>query len=309
MSETTKFLLSESEIPTHWVNLLPDLPGEPLPPLSPRTGQPAGPRGPDADLPDGADRPRGLDGARDRGARGGAARLRPLAADAAVPGPAPRAGARHAGAHLLQVRGRLPGRLAQAQHRRAAGLRERAGRDEEARDRDRRGAVGLLAGLRVLAVRARVRGLHGRLQLRPEALPPLDDADLGRDRAPLALGPHGVRPRERAAPDRLAGDRDLRGRRDRRPGPRLQLLARLSAQPRAAAPDRDRAGGHPADGAGGRAARRDRRLRRRRLELRRAGVPVPARAVGRALRRRRAGRLPDAHARPATPTTSATPWG
>src|SRR3954447_22097841 len=43
MSEPTKFLLSEDEIPTHWVNLLPDLPGEPLPPLSPRTGAPAGP--------------------------------------------------------------------------------------------------------------------------------------------------------------------------------------------------------------------------------------------------------------------------
>src|SRR5215210_5563370 len=43
MPETTKFLLSESDVPTHWVNLLPDLPGEPLPPLSPQTGQPAGP--------------------------------------------------------------------------------------------------------------------------------------------------------------------------------------------------------------------------------------------------------------------------
>lgn len=30
-------------IPTHWVNLLPDLPGDPLPPLSPRTMEPAGP--------------------------------------------------------------------------------------------------------------------------------------------------------------------------------------------------------------------------------------------------------------------------
>jgi tryptophan synthase beta chain len=39
----TKFLLGEDAIPTHWVNLLPDLPGEPLPPLSPQTGQPAGP--------------------------------------------------------------------------------------------------------------------------------------------------------------------------------------------------------------------------------------------------------------------------
>jgi tryptophan synthase beta chain len=41
--ETTKYLLGEAEIPTHWVNLLPDLPGEPLPPLNPGTGEPAGP--------------------------------------------------------------------------------------------------------------------------------------------------------------------------------------------------------------------------------------------------------------------------
>jgi tryptophan synthase beta chain len=39
----TKFTLTEDRIPTHWVNLLPDLPGEPLPPLSPATMQPAGP--------------------------------------------------------------------------------------------------------------------------------------------------------------------------------------------------------------------------------------------------------------------------
>ncbi|HEY8778212.1 MAG TPA: TrpB-like pyridoxal phosphate-dependent enzyme, partial [Solirubrobacterales bacterium] len=41
--EPTKYLLAESAIPTHWINLLPDLPGEPLPPLSPGTGEPAGP--------------------------------------------------------------------------------------------------------------------------------------------------------------------------------------------------------------------------------------------------------------------------
>src|SRR5947207_13509428 len=40
---TTKFLLQESDIPTHWVNLLPDLPGDPLPPLHPGTKEPAGP--------------------------------------------------------------------------------------------------------------------------------------------------------------------------------------------------------------------------------------------------------------------------
>jgi tryptophan synthase beta chain len=43
MAETTKFLLSEDAIPTHWVNLLPDLPGDPLPPLNPQTMAPAGP--------------------------------------------------------------------------------------------------------------------------------------------------------------------------------------------------------------------------------------------------------------------------
>src|SRR4051795_12448603 len=43
MTPTTKFLLGEDAIPTHWVNGLADLPGEPLPPLSPRTGEPAGP--------------------------------------------------------------------------------------------------------------------------------------------------------------------------------------------------------------------------------------------------------------------------
>ncbi len=44
MGETVKFLLPEEEIPTSWVNLLADLPGDPPPPpLSPATGEPAGP--------------------------------------------------------------------------------------------------------------------------------------------------------------------------------------------------------------------------------------------------------------------------
>jgi tryptophan synthase beta chain len=41
--DTVKYQLPENEIPTHWINLLPDLPGEPLPPLHPGTLQPAGP--------------------------------------------------------------------------------------------------------------------------------------------------------------------------------------------------------------------------------------------------------------------------
>ncbi len=42
-AETTKYLLPESAIPTHWLNLMADLPGDPLPPLSPQTMEPAGP--------------------------------------------------------------------------------------------------------------------------------------------------------------------------------------------------------------------------------------------------------------------------
>ncbi len=38
-----KITLPESAIPTEWVNLLPDLPGDPVPPLNPQTGEPAGP--------------------------------------------------------------------------------------------------------------------------------------------------------------------------------------------------------------------------------------------------------------------------
>ncbi len=43
MSETVKFVLGEQDIPTHWVNLMADLPGEAPPPLHPGTKEPAGP--------------------------------------------------------------------------------------------------------------------------------------------------------------------------------------------------------------------------------------------------------------------------
>ncbi|WP_210492102.1 TrpB-like pyridoxal phosphate-dependent enzyme [Patulibacter sp. SYSU D01012] len=43
MAEPTKILLNEDQIPTSWINVLPELPGGALPPLSPATLQPAGP--------------------------------------------------------------------------------------------------------------------------------------------------------------------------------------------------------------------------------------------------------------------------
>ena len=43
MSERTKFILDESQIPAQWYNMIPDLPAPPPPPLHPGTGQPVGP--------------------------------------------------------------------------------------------------------------------------------------------------------------------------------------------------------------------------------------------------------------------------
>src|SRR5216683_1494716 len=42
-AQTTKFMLDESDIPTHWYNVVPDLPHPPAPVLHPGTGQPIGP--------------------------------------------------------------------------------------------------------------------------------------------------------------------------------------------------------------------------------------------------------------------------
>ena len=74
MSEQTKYLLGRVQIPTSWVNLMPDLPGEPLPPLQPGRRGAGRSRRPGADLPDGADRAGGLGRAGDRDPRARCAR-------------------------------------------------------------------------------------------------------------------------------------------------------------------------------------------------------------------------------------------
>ena len=89
-------------------------------------------------------------------------------------------------------------------------------------DRDRRRPVGLGAGARLLPVRPRVPRLHGRRELRPEALPARDDRELGRRGDPLAERHHRGRPRAGRAPDRLARHRDLRGGRGRRAATRTR---------------------------------------------------------------------------------------
>ena len=44
MSETSKFLLADSQVPTTWLNVLPSLPTPLAPPLNPQTRQPLGPQ-------------------------------------------------------------------------------------------------------------------------------------------------------------------------------------------------------------------------------------------------------------------------
>ena len=197
MAETTKFLLSEDAIPTHWVNLLPDLPGEPLPPLNPQTMAPAGPPDltpifpmeligqevsgePEIEIPDAVRevyrlwRPTPLFRAR---------RL-----EQALGTPAhiyyKYEGVSPAGSHKPNTA------VPQAYANREAGIRKLTTETGA-------GQWGSSLAFACSLFRHGVRGLHGRLVLRPEALPALDDADLGRDRAPLAVGPHAVRQGQR----------------------------------------------------------------------------------------------------------------
>ena len=117
----------------------------------------------------------------------------------------------------------------------------KAGGHHPAHDRDRRRPVGDGAGVRLRAVRPRVQGVHGADVVRAEAVPPRDHGDVGRRVRAVA----GRRP----VVARLARPRHLRRGARRRHPRRHALLARLGAQPRAAAPDGHRARGQGAAGA------------------------------------------------------------
>ena len=82
---------------------------------------------------------------------------------------------------------------------------------------------------------------------------------------------------EGSAVARQPRHRDLGGGRGGGPARGHEVLARLGAEPRADAPDGDRPRGPAADGDGGRPPGHPRRLHRRRLELRRVRLPLPAR--------------------------------
>ena len=274
-SDKTRFGLDETRIPEAWYNVMPDLKNPPAPP---KAFAPDGTElGPDqigerlASLfPMECLKQEMSAGPLDRHPRRGHRRLQDVPPLAAASRQAARARPRPARGRqdLLQVRGREPRRLAQAQHRHPAGVLQQAGGHHQDLDRDRRRPVGQRAVDRRCALRHRRRGLHGQGQLRAEAVPPHPHGDLRRHRARLADQPHRRRPPRAghgSGLHRLARHRDLRGRRGRREEPRHALRAGLGAQPRVPAPDDHRPRGHRADGARRRRARRRHRLRRRRL--------------------------------------------
>ena len=310
MSEPTKFLLGEEQIPTHWVNLLPDLPGEPLPPLSPAHRAARRTRRPDADLPDGADRAGGL--APSPRSRSPTRCARPTGCGGRRRCSA-RAGWRRRSARSAHIYYKYEGvspagshkpntAVPQAYENAKAGIKKLATETGAGQ-----WGSSLAFACSLFGLECEVFMVGSSYDQKPYRRSMMETWGATVHRSPSDRT--AVRPRAGRAPDRLARDRDLRGGRGRRAGPGLQLLARLRAQPRAAAPDRDRAGGDPADGAGGRGAGRDRRLRRRRLELRRARVPVPARRQP--TRASSPPSRPRARRSPAAPTatTSATPRG
>ena len=196
MSKTVKYVLDESRIPKPWYNIVADLPGRATGRAAPGHPQARRPRRPGAAVPDGTDPAGGHAGARGRDPGAGARRLPPMAAVPAVPCAPPRAGAADAGTHLLQVRGRVARRQPQAEHGRAAGVLQQAGRREAPDHRDRRGAVGLVAGIRRRALRPRGAGVHGARLVQPEAVPPRADGNLRRALRRLAVQRDGVGPRD-----------------------------------------------------------------------------------------------------------------
>jgi predicted alternative tryptophan synthase beta-subunit len=109
MPDTVKYLLDESRIPKFWYNLIADLPSPPPAVLHPGTLQPVGPGDLEPLFPMSLIMQE-VTGEREVEIPEPVREVyKPMAADAALSRAAIGEGARYAGAHLLQIRGRESG--------------------------------------------------------------------------------------------------------------------------------------------------------------------------------------------------------
>ena len=175
-----------------------------LGPGSPRSSPPApqpvdpGPhraRRPGEGVREGAHPAGGLHGPVHRHPRGGPGGVHaPESADAPAAREPPRGLPEDAGEDLLQAGGPEPYREPQAQHCLRPGVLQCPRGRRTAGDGDRGWAVGLGAGPRIRLLRARLQGVHGPGQLRPEAVPQARHESLRGGRHPVPEPPHRIWP-------------------------------------------------------------------------------------------------------------------
>jgi hypothetical protein len=187
------------------------------------------------------------------------------------------AGAGTPGPHLLQVRGRQPGRQPQAEHRGGPGLLQQAKGVRRLTTETGAGQWGsaLAMACRFFGLECKVYMVKVSYEQKPyrrvlmetwgAQVVPSPSPDTQAGRAVLAREP-GLARQPRHRHQRGGGGRGQQGRHEVLPGQR--------AKPRAPAPDGDRPGGQEAAGAGRRVPGRGSRVCRRRLQLRRPGVPL-----------------------------------
>ena len=220
MTERTKITLDESEIPRQWYNMIPDLPAPPPPPLHPGTGQPVGPEDLAPLFP--------MELIRQEVATDSYIAVPDEVLDVYRlwrPTPLYRA-------HRLEKALNTPARIyykyegvsPAGSHKPNTAVPQAFYNAAEGTKRltteTGAGPVGQRAGLRLRAVRHRLRDLDGPGLLRPEAVPAHDDGDLGRRRAPQPVAGHqGGRGRaRRCTRTRRAAWASRSARRSRRPG-------------------------------------------------------------------------------------------
>ena len=216
---------------------------------------------------------------------------------------------------FYKYEGVSPGGLAQAQHRRPAGLRERAGRDQASSSTETgagQWGSSLAFACSLFGLECEVFMVGSSYDQKPYRRSMMQTWGATVHRSPSR--PHRVRAARRPShPTGSLGIAISEAVEVAAQDPDMQLRARLGAQPRAAAPDRDRPGGDRAARAGG-ARCPDVIVGCVGGGSNFAGLVFPflrdaAQRERSRYRRRRAGGLPDADPRRLRATTSATPSG